>query len=59
MGVTITEEDLYEYTESNDLAAQVEGYLNDTIFIAEDPYGFDLCTEVADYEIITTWEEED
>ena len=57
--VTIIEDDLHEYTESNDLAARVEEYLNDTIFIAEDPYGFDICTDVAEYEIVDTWEEED
>ena len=57
--VTIIEDDLHEYTESNDLAARVEEYLNDTIFIAEDPYGFDICTDVAEYKIIDTWEEED
>ena len=57
--VTIIEDDLHEYTDNDNLAARVEEYLNDTIFIAEDPYGFDICTDVVEYEIIDTWKEED
>lgn len=57
--VTIVEDNLHEYTDSEHLARRVEEYLNDTIFIAEDPYGFDICTDVVEYEIIDTWKEED
>lgn len=57
--VTIIEDDLHEYTDSEHLARRVEDYLNDTIFIAEDPYGFDICTDVGEYEIADTLEEED
>ena len=58
--VTIIEDDLHEYTENGKcLEYQVEEYLNDTVFIAEDPYGFDICTDVGGYEIVDTREEED
>lgn len=57
---TIAEDDLHEYVEDNKyLEDQVEAYLNDTIFIASDPHEFDICTEVREYKIINTWEEED
>lgn len=58
--VTIVEDDLHEYTENSKyLEDQVEEYLNDTRFVADDPYGFDICTGVGEYEIVDTWEEED
>ena len=57
--VTIIEDDLHEYTDSGHLAERVEDYLNDTRFIADDPYGFDICTGVGEYEIVDEWEEED
>lgn len=57
---TIAEDDLHEYVEDNKyLEDQVAAYLNDTIFIASDPYEFDICTSVDGYEIVDTWEEED
>jgi hypothetical protein len=57
--VTIVEDDLHEYTDSGELEERVEDYLNDTRFIADDPYDFDICTGVEEYEIVDTWDEED
>jgi hypothetical protein len=57
--VTIIDAALHAYTDSESLEEQVEDFLNDTEFIANDPYGFDICTGVGKYEIVDEWGEEE